>query len=127
MREGVARLDERALCPTSGQLCVAKAALLEQFGETTDMYRRGPVNAFPYESDEDDWNGEEDMYPRPAMTVSPETDGVKLSLQLNEYAVVARAISCGGPVEGDCPTRIKMIESPARASILKLIRRKFDI
>jgi hypothetical protein len=124
MGERAARTDERVLCPTSGEICVARVALLESLAESQRIQRDGPGIEFP-EVDDDDWSGEE-MYPRsPFMGFSRDTDGIKAELQLREYDFFAKRIDCGGPANQDCPARIAMVESQPRTNLLKLVRTIF--
>jgi hypothetical protein len=125
MGERAPLIDPRAVCVSSGQVCVGKVALLETLAENRRVQGMGPDIEFPVVDDEDSYNGEE-MYPRSTfMGMGLDTDSIKGDIKLREYDIYAKRLDCIGPQNNDCPTRVHMENSEIRTNILTAIRTVF--
>jgi hypothetical protein len=119
-------LDPRILCPTTGEICPAQQALVQEFERSARDGHNNTLDRTSFDYEDDDWNGEE-YYPSDRSSdFAFLSDDRKFNLQLTEYA--QRSKNCVGPQNDDCPTRIGMERSAARrvavniAKTLRLIR-----
>ncbi len=98
LQEQPSPITPETLCPTSGEICPARALVVALYTEKID----------------------------PAISLSPENspvhDGAKMNVKLLELKGRAQLANCEGPEDATCPVRLVMDESKGRQKIVNGIR-----
>lgn len=94
------RVDDRIICPSTQEVCVARESLVRAFESSYSNYH-------------------DDLPPE----VHPSLDGPKLQLRLAEYDYRGAAVDCSEAAPDQCPVRESMDQSVTRTTVVSGIRR----